>query len=114
MRRVNPDILSFDAHGGLDLFFSDSHALDFVHQGGIVAYGIVPTRTGVNAVDSAKIFLRWLEAASQAGDPQEFAQRAMITATCGLGLLHPSSVAESFAVAHAISRTIRALAGKPE
>ena len=114
MRRVNPDILSFDAHGGLDLLFSDSHALDFVHKGGIVAYGIVPTRTGVNAVDSAKIFLRWLQAASQAGDPQEFAQRAMITATCGLGLLNPSSIAESFAVTHAISRTIRALAGKPE
>jgi len=114
MRRVKPDILSFDAHEGLDLFFSDSHALDFVHKGGLVAYGIVPTRTGVNAVDSARIFLRWLEAASQAGDPQEFAQRAMITATCGLGLLNPSSIAESFSVAHAISRTIRALAGKPE
>ena len=114
MRRVKPDILSFDAHEGLDLFFSDSHALDFVHKGGLVAYGIVPTRTAVNAVDSARIFLRWLEAASQAGDPQEFAQRAMITATCGLGLLNPSSIAESFSVAHAISRTIRALAGKPE
>ena len=114
MRRVKPDIISFDAHEGLDGFFSDSHALDFVHQGGMVAYGIVPTRAGVNAVDSAKIFLRWLQAASQAGDPQEFAQRAMITATCGLGLLDESSIAESFGVAHAVSRTIRALAGKPE
>ena len=114
MRRVKPDIISFDAHEGLDLFFSDSHALDFVHQGGIVAYGVVPTRAGVNAVDSATIFLRWLHAASQAGDPQEFAQRAMITATCGLGLLDQSSVPESFGVAHAISKTIRALAGKPE
>ena len=44
MRRVKPDIISFDAHEGLELFFSDSHAVDFVHQGGIVAYGIVPTR----------------------------------------------------------------------
>ena len=114
MRRVKPDIISFDAHQGLDVFFSDSHALDFVHQGGMVAYGIVPTRSGVNAVDSAKIFLRWLQAASQAGDPQEFAQRAMITATCGLGLLDESAVAESFGVAHAISKMIRALAGKPE
>jgi hypothetical protein len=114
MRRVKPDILSFDAHGGLDLFFADSHALDFVHQGGMVAYGIVPTRTGVNAVDSARIFLRWLQAASHAGDPQEFAQRAMITATCGLGLLDKSSISESFGVAHAISKMIKALAGKPE
>ena len=56
MLRAKPDILSFDAHEGLDLFFADSHALDFVHQGGMVAYGIVPTRPGLNAVDSASIF----------------------------------------------------------
>jgi hypothetical protein len=114
MRRAKPDILSFDAHEGLELFFSDSHALDFVHQGGMVAYGIVPTRAGVNAIDSASIFIRWLQAASEAGDPQEFAQRAMITATCGLGLLDMSSVVESFSVAHNISKLIRALAGKSQ
>jgi len=114
MRRAKPDILSFDAHEGLDLFFTDSHALDFVHQGGMVAYGIVPTRPGVNAVDSASILIRWLQAAPQAGDPQEFAQPAMITATCGLGLLDTSSVAESFSVAHSISKLIKSLAGKPK
>jgi len=113
MRRVKPDIFSFDAHEGLDLFFADSHALDFVHHGGMVAYGIVPTRPGLDAVDSASIFIRWLQAASHAGDPQEFAQRAMITATCGLGLLDMSAVVESFSVAHSISKLIRTLAGKP-
>jgi hypothetical protein len=114
MFRVKPDILSFDAHEGLDLFFADWHALDFVNQGGTVAYGIVPTRPGLNAVDSASIFIRWLKAASLAGDPQKFAQRAMITATCGLGLLDASSVAESFGVAHSVSKLIRTLAGAPE
>jgi len=114
MCRVKPDIISFDAHEGLDLFFGDWHALDFVHQGGTVAYGIVPTRPGLNAVDSASIFIRWLKAASLAGDPQKFAQRAMITATCGLGLLDTSSVSESFGVAHSISKLIRSLAGSPE
>src|ERR1700731_5205136 len=34
MCRVKPDIISFDAHEGLDLFFNDLHALDFVNQGG--------------------------------------------------------------------------------
>jgi hypothetical protein len=123
MCRVQPDILSFDAHEGLDsfdahegldLFFADWHALDFMQQGGTVAYGIVPTRPGVNAVDSASIFVRWLKAASLAGDPQKFAQRAMITATCGLGLLDPSAMAESFGVAHSVSKLIRSLAGPPE
>jgi hypothetical protein len=114
MCRVQPDIISFDAHEGLDLFFADWHALDFMQQGGTVAYGIVPTRPGVNAVDSASIFIRWLKAASLAGDPQKFAQRAMITATCGLGLLDTSAVAESFGVAHSVSKLIRSLAGSPE
>jgi hypothetical protein len=114
MCRVQPDIISFDAHEGLDSFFADWHALDFMQQGGTVAYGIVPTRSGVNAVDSASIFLRWLKAASLAGDPQKFAQRAMITATCGLGLLDPSAVAESFGVAHSVGKLIRSLAGSPE
>jgi hypothetical protein len=85
-----------------------------MQQGGTVAYGIVPTRPGVNAVDSASIFVRWLKAASLAGDPQKFAQRAMITATCGLGLLDTSAVAESFGVAHSVSKLIRSLAGSPE
>jgi hypothetical protein len=114
MCRANPDIISFDAHEGLDFFFADWHAMDFVNQGGVVAYGIVPTRPGINAADAATIFLRWLQAASMAGDPQRFAQRAMITATCGLGLLDTSSVAESFSVAHSISRLVRALAGETE
>lgn len=114
MCRVEPDIISFDAHEGLDSFFTDRHALDFMQQGGTVAYGIVPTRPGVNAADSATIFLRWLKAASLAGDPQKFAQRAMISATCGLGLLDPSAVGESFEVAHSVSRLIRSLAGSPE
>jgi hypothetical protein len=114
MCRAKPDILSFDAHEGLDLFFADWHGLDFVRQGGTVAYGMVPTRPGLNAVDSASIFIRWLKAASLAGDPQKFAQRAMITATCGLGLLDTSSVAESFSVAHSVSKLVRTLAGAPE
>ena len=114
MCRVKPDIISFDAHEGLERFFADWRALDFMQQGGTVAYGLVPTQPGVNAVDSATIFVRWLKAASLAGDPQKFAQRAMITATCGLGLLDTSAVAESFGVAHSVSRLIRSLAGSPE
>jgi hypothetical protein len=114
MCRAKPDILSFDAHEGLELFFADPDALDFVHRGGMVAYGIVPTFSSLNALDSASIFIRWLKAASLAGDPEKLAQRALITATCGLGLLDPSAVAESFSVAHGTSKLIRTLAGAPE
>jgi len=111
MFRVKPDILSFDANEGLDLFFANWHALDFVQQGGIVAYGLVPTRSGLNAADAASIFIRWLKAASLVGDPQRFAQRAMITATCGLGLLDESSIEESFRIAQSISKLVKTLVG---
>jgi hypothetical protein len=111
MFRVKPDILSFDADEGLDGFFGDWRALDFVQQGGIVAYGLVPTRSGLDAADSASIFIRWLKAASLAGDPQRFAQRAMITATCGLGLLDETSIETSFHVAHDVSKLVKTLAG---
>jgi hypothetical protein len=111
MFRAKPDILSFDADEGLNKFFANWHALDFVQQGGIVAYGLIPTRSGLDAADSASTFIRWLKAASLAGDPQKFAQRAMITATCGLGLLDESSMEDSFRVAQSVSKLVKTLAG---
>jgi hypothetical protein len=111
MCRVAPDIISFDAHEGLEVFFADRHALDFVRKGGLVAYGMIPTWPSLDALDPVKLFARWLAAASLAGDPRELAQHAMITATCGLGLLEISSVTASFHLAHAVSKLIRKLAG---
>jgi len=114
MCRAKPDILSFDAHEGLELFFADPDAGDFVRRGGMVAYGLVPTFSSLKPLDAASIFVRWLKAASLAGDPEQLAQSAMITATCGLGLLDPSAIAESFSAAHGIGKLIRTFAGAPE
>jgi hypothetical protein len=115
MCQAKPDILSFDAHEGLELFFADPDVRGFLDQGGVVAYGMIPTSSnpGSNpgALDSVSIFIRWLKAAMLAGDPQKLARHAMITATCGLGLLDPSAVAESFRAAHGVSKMIRNLAG---
>jgi hypothetical protein len=110
MCRAKPDILSFDAEEGLELFFADPDARTFVHRGRIVAYGMVPTLSRPTTLDATSIFVRWLKAATSAGDPQKLARSAMVTATCGLGLLDPSSVAESFRVARGISKLIGALA----
>ncbi len=111
MCRVRPDILSFDAHEGLELFFADAGARKFVRDAGTVAYGLIPTRPCLDDVDPARLFTRWLQAATLAGDPQQLARTAMVTATCGLGLLNPASVAPSFKAAHAVSKSLRALAG---
>jgi hypothetical protein len=111
MCRAKPDILSFDAHEWLEAFFADRDALAFARGGGTVAYGLIPTWNRLNPLDPVQVFTRWLTAASLAGDPQELAQRTIITATCGLGLVEPSSVGESFNAARGVGRLIRRLAG---
>jgi len=111
MCQAKPDILSFDAHEGLESFFADPDVRGFLDQGGAVAYGMIPTSSKPGALDSVSIFVRWLKAAIVAGDPQKLARHAMITATCGLGLLDPSVVTESFRAAHGVSKMIRNLAG---
>lgn len=110
MCRAKPDILSFDAHEGLEAFFADRDALAFARSGGTVAYGMIPTWNRLNPLDPVQLFTRWLTAASMAGDPQELAQQAVITATCGLGLVETSSVGESFNAARGVGRLIRRLA----
>jgi len=110
MFRANPDILSFDAHEGLEFFFADAQARRHVRAGGAVAYGMVPTWSSLSALDPVALFTRWLTAASVSGDAQEFAQQAMVTATCGLGLLPESSVVDSFHLARGVGKLIGAFA----
>lgn len=109
MCRAKPDILSFDAHEGLEAFFADRDARSFVRQGGTVAYGLVPTRSDLDALKAPAIFVRWVTAAAAVGDVREFARKAMITATCGLGLLDPSSVSTSFGIAKDVGTLVRTL-----
>ena len=113
MCRVNPDILSFDAHQGLEFSSPTQTPVAFVRDGGIVAYGMIPTLQDLSTVRAEQIFSRWLTLASLAGDPQQFARSAMITATCGLGLLTPEAATESFAMARHVGKLIRNLAGEP-
>lgn len=111
MCQVGADILSFDAHAGLEQFFLLSDARNFVQSGGLVAYGLIPTRRSLADLDAHTIFRRWFAAAAMAGDPQELARAAMVTATCGFGMLDEGSVEESFALADAVGAMLRKLAG---
>jgi hypothetical protein len=113
MYRAKPDILSFDAHEGLESFFSNPASAAFVRDGGTVAYGLIPTLRDLKGVSAERIFTRWLTLASLAGDPQRFARQALVTATCGLGLLPEESVPESFRLAKAVGQLMRDLAEAP-
>lgn len=108
MCAARPDVLSFDAHFGLEEFFAHPGARAYVEGGGWVAYGLIPNSEPPRA---PAIFSRWLAAAAMAGEPEMLAQRAMVTATCGLGLLEPAAVEQSFEAARTVGCLIRQLSG---
>ena len=108
---VQPDVISFDAHVGLESFFADPAVRTFLMRGGMVAYGLVPTSAQLDPLDAPGLFTRWLKAAASAGDAQDLARRAMVTATCGLGMLDSTSVAESFQLLQEMSALMRTFAG---
>jgi hypothetical protein len=107
MSRVQPDILSFDAHHGLELFCADPDAQTFWRNGGYVAFGLVPTWNNLQAGDANALFQRWLAAAREVGDPGELAQRSLVTASCGLGLLDEAAARQSFVLAREVGELLR-------
>jgi hypothetical protein len=111
MCRVGADILSFDAHAGLEQFFLEREAHAHLQRGGLVAYGLIPTWPSLVDLDANTIFRRWLASAAMVGDPQELVRGAMLSATCGLGMLDDNAVRKSFALADAVNSLFRKLAG---
>jgi hypothetical protein len=111
MLAAAPDIVSFDAHRELEYFFSYPEAIKFIERGGWVAYGLVPNSADLVSLEPAALFNRWLIAASMTSDPQLLAQRSLITATCGLGLLDQNRVEQSFRLSSGVGELIRRLAG---
>lgn len=110
MCRASPDILSFDAHQGLESFLHGKESAAFLESGGMVAYGLVPTLASLDGVTAEMLFSRWLGTVSQSEDPRRVARQAMITASCGLGLLSEEAAAASFRLAHQVGRMVRELA----
>jgi methionine synthase II (cobalamin-independent) len=99
VRHVQPDIFSFDAHQDLEMFFADSDARHFWADGGMVAFGLIPTWLNLERVSAEALFYRWLMAAEDTVDLSELARRSLITATCGLGLLNETAAKDSFNLA---------------
>src|SRR5262249_23221094 len=54
MCQAAPDILSFDAYQALEICCADSFVRRFVHDGGLVAYGLIPTCSDLSDLDSTK------------------------------------------------------------
>lgn len=106
MCHTKPDILSFDAHHGIELFFAEREAQEFLHHGGIVAFGLVPTWNDLHGVDADALFARWSAASEGIMDKNTLAKQTMITAACGVGLLEKPAARQSFVLARAVGDRI--------
>lgn len=102
--QARPEIISFDAYQGLEVFCADPAAQDFLRTGGRVAFGLVPTWQRLDQVDPNALFERWLGAVTGVMSVDALAHQTLITATCGLGLLPEPAVASSFHLAHQLAR----------
>jgi hypothetical protein len=108
--QARPEIISFDAHQGLEAFCADPAAQDFLRSGGRVAFGLVPTWQRLDHPDPNVLFERWLDAVRSVMAVDAVARQTLITATCGLGLLPASAAASSFHLAHQLVQRIAQVA----
>ena len=107
MCQVAPDILSFDAYQNLELFGRDQDARTFLKEGGVVAFGLIPTVSDPSKINATTLFTRWLLASQDMSDISRVASQTMITATCGLGLLHSTQAESIFHTARQIAWLVK-------
>ena len=108
---LQPDIVSFDAHQGLEALLSQPETRAFVESGGCLSFGLVPTLDAPGKFKPSETFVRWAAAADECVNAQVLAAQSLVTATCGLGLLSVEAAQASFTKAWELSRLITRAAG---
>ena len=107
------DIISFDAYGYFDRFalFRDRLG-DFFHNGGIVAWGIVPTHNidDISAENVSTLYHRWKKCVKKLGmDPELIVRQSLVTPSCGTGTLPLEMSERVLALTRDLSRKIRGI-----
>ncbi len=110
---LKTNLISFDAHVGLESFLRHASIQQFVAAGGWLAFGLIPTLLDLSQLAVEDIFARWVGAAVAGGfDVDLLAAHSLISATCGLGLLNEANAAQSFvhtqSLVGRLSQTVRA------
>lgn len=106
--RTGADVVSFDAYHQAALCCADAEVRAFVRNGGLLAFGLVPTLYDLADVRSADLLIRWILAT--AGVDDEICH-TLVTATCGLGLMPLSVVPSSFRLAREVAGLIGRMQG---
>lgn len=91
-----PDIINFDAFSFMNTFLLYPEALSrFLEKGGIIAWGIVPTSEYSETITIDELssrLVKGLEHLKKTGFSAEtLSKQSMITPSCGMGTMEPSS-----------------------
>ncbi|NDY42861.1 hypothetical protein G3N55_08395 [Dissulfurirhabdus thermomarina] len=105
------DILSFDAYGFFDrLLLYRGQLAAFLERGGIVAWGLVPTQRpeDLHRESVASLLERWRAQAAALDLPADLVRRqALVTPSCGTGLLSPEDAERVMALTRDLSAAVR-------
>jgi methionine synthase II (cobalamin-independent) len=89
---AGPDIINFDAYEYMEhfLLYKDD-IIRFLEQGGIIAWGIIPTSNSTEKESVEGLFAKLKEGLGRLHewgvDPELLAQRSILTPACGMGTM---------------------------
>lgn len=111
------DIVSFDAYGYFKSLFPYIRELKrFMDRGGVLAWGIVPTFDAVFKEDKEsllkKIDAQWGELQGRGIDLDMLSRQALITPSCGAGLLSEEAAERIYRLTAEVSGALRERAGR--
>ncbi|MBI4282346.1 MAG: methionine synthase [Chloroflexi bacterium] len=107
------DILSFDAYGyGESLGLYPADVKEFLHRGGIIAWGIVPNDQASLAKETVPSLLErlkdlWANLTSKGVPYELLATRCLVTPSCGLAGLSPGAAVGVLELLARVSQELR-------
>jgi hypothetical protein len=106
------DILSFDSYGYFDhLLLYDKALAAFLHRGGYVAWGLVPTGEELAQETEDSLWQRFTSQVERLAGlglgRREILTHSLLTPACGLGYLSPEGATRAMALLSELSRRAR-------
>ncbi len=110
--KTRADIVNFDAWGFFDRFSLYSESIgEFLSRGGVLAWGIVPTSefTGKETVEALRHKLKeeFRVLAAKGIPEQVLREQALLTSSCGMGLMSLENTEKAMGLLSALSRSLR-------
>ncbi|MGD8227426.1 MAG: hypothetical protein PVH82_01795 [Desulfobacteraceae bacterium] len=111
---AGPDIVNFDAFDYLDYFLLYPDQITrFIHGGGVIAWGIVPTLTFTGQESLETLYAKLKEGLNRCYewglDPETLIAGSILTPACGMGTMEQASADKVLHLLSSLSRKCREL-----